>query len=414
MAASPTTDRRTDLDWLRVLLFGGLIVYHLGLMYAAWSPFAVKSGYRAEWVEVALMSTHPWRMPLLFLISGVATKFALDKLGGASKLALSRTIQLLPPLLFGIVLIVPLQGYLPLIDSYGYQKSYPAYLVELFSSDHQVVWGGKRFVMPHYAHLWFVAYLWTYAMGLALVLRFAPRAVAWAQARLEALMAGPGLLLWPLVLLLALRFTLFPIFSVTLELTNDWYTHAVSASMFLFGFLVARSARVWDQVVALRWFALVLGAAAYAGYGAMAWGQGSPEQVEQTHPLMHLLYPVMSWGGIVAVLGFARGVLRWNNRTLAYLNGAMFTYYIVHQPALFLLMRQVKTWGLHPGVEFATVLGGTAVVCAVAYELARGLGLAGAFLGAPRGRPAPAWAKALRNGSRRLVGERPQPVEGRV
>jgi hypothetical protein len=414
LAASPTTNRRTDLDWLRVLLFGGLIVYHLGLMYAVWSPFAVKSGHRAEWVEVALMSTHPWRMPLLFLISGVATRFAFDKLG-VTKLALSRSLQLLPPLLFGVLLIVPLQGYLPLIDNFGYQKSYPAFLVELFTHDHKVMSEGRRFITPVYAHLWFVAYLWTYAMALTLVLRFAPRAVAWTQARLETLVSGPGLLLWPLALLMALRFTLFPIFSVTLQLTDDWYNHAVSASVFLFGFLVARAGAVWDRFVALRWPALVLAVAAYVAYGAMAWGQGSPEQVEMHNPVMHMLYPVMAWGGIVAVLGFARGVLRWNTPALAYLNGAMFTYYIVHQPALFLLMRQVKTWGLHPGIEFVTVLAGTACACAIAYEVARSLGAAGILLGAPRGRPAPAWIQALRAAGARLIGERtPQPVESRA
>ncbi len=58
-------------------------------MYAVWSPFAVKSEHRASWVEIALMSTHPWRMCLLFLISGVATRFAVDKVG-TSKLAISR------------------------------------------------------------------------------------------------------------------------------------------------------------------------------------------------------------------------------------------------------------------------------------------------------------------------------------
>ncbi len=75
----------------------------------------------------------------------------------------------------------------------------------------------------------------------------------------------------------------------------------------------------------------------------MAWGQGSPEQVELSNPWMHLLYPVVCWGGIVAVLGFARGS-ELETAALAYLNGAMFTLlHRPHQPALFLLMFKVKT-----------------------------------------------------------------------
>ena len=133
LSAPPPTNRRTDLDWLRVLLFAGLILYHVGLMFALWTPFEIRSDHRASWVEVALMSTHPWRMCLLFLISGVATRYAFDKLGSA-KLAVNRSIQLLPPLLFGVALIVPLQGYIALTANLGYTKPYLTYVAELLGN----------------------------------------------------------------------------------------------------------------------------------------------------------------------------------------------------------------------------------------------------------------------------------------
>lgn len=412
-AAAPT-NRRTDLDWLRVLLFAGLILYHVGLMFALWTPYDIRSDHRASWVEVALMATHPWRMCLLFVISGVATRYAFDKLG-AHKLVVSRSIQLLPPLLFGVALVVPLQGYIALTHNLGYDKSYLSYVAELLTSgDHRVTWGGKRYATPVFAHLWFVAYLWTYVMLLAAGLAFAPRLIGWLQRRAEGFGSGAGLLLWPLAFLVLARFTLFPTFGMTLQLTDDWYNHAVSGSMFLFGFLIGRSAKVWDQIKAQRWPALVLALAAYAGYGAMAWGKGSPEYVERLNPAMHMLYPIVIWGGVVAVLGFARDALTWNTRALAYLNGAIFTYYIVHQPAMFILMAHVKTMGLHPVVEFAIVLSGTAATCVLVHEFVRGLGPAGLLLGAPRGRPAPAWAGALRGAGVRLIGERATPEESRV
>jgi hypothetical protein len=409
LAASVPTQRRTDLDWLRVLLFSGLIVYHLGLMYAAWSPFAVKSAHRHGWVEIALLVTHPWRMCLLFMISGVATRYAVEKLGTA-RLFVTRSIQLLPPLLFGVALVVPIQGYLGLVDNFGYQKSYWTFLAELFTGGHRVMFEGRRFIVPVYAHLWFVAYLWTYVVALVVALRFAPRWLQAAQAWLEKLVSGPGLLLWPLVVLIGFRFTLFPIFSVTLELTDDWYNHAVSLSMFLFGFLIARSEKVWAQFVALRWVGLALAVVAFAAYGVLAWGQGTPEYVEQSNPVMHLLYPLVRWGGIIAVLGFAQRALTWNCKALAYLNGGIFTYYIVHQPALLFLMHKIKPLALDPRVEFLAVLAGSSVICAFAYEVARAMGGFGVVLGAPRGRAAPRWAQAIRNAVLRLGG-RPAPLE---
>ena len=55
--SSPASARRADLDWLRVAAFGGLIVYHEGLLYEPGRQI----------VSVLLLVTHPWRMSLLFL-----------------------------------------------------------------------------------------------------------------------------------------------------------------------------------------------------------------------------------------------------------------------------------------------------------------------------------------------------------
>src|SRR5690348_2684999 len=71
--------RRPELDWLRVTLFAGLILYHEGLIYAPWSPWVEKSVHRTPGLEPLLLLTHPWRMSLLFLISGAATRHMADK-----------------------------------------------------------------------------------------------------------------------------------------------------------------------------------------------------------------------------------------------------------------------------------------------------------------------------------------------
>jgi len=376
-----TRHRRPDVDGLRVLLFAGLIAYHLGLVYAAWSPYALKSAHTAPWVEGLLLLTHPWRMCLLFLISGVATRFAVDKLG-ASRLFVSRSAQLLPPLLFGIVFLVPIQTYLTLVKTEGYAKGYLAYVPELFAHGHTLALNGHRVDVPVYAHLWFVFYLWAYMLVLAATLWAAPRWVGWAQARLERLLSGAGLLLWPLALLIMIELALFPPFGVTLHFHDDWYNHAISFGMLLFGFVAARSETLWDGFARLRWVGLGLAVAGWAGYALLWGGQGIPEFVERSNPAMQILYPVERWGAIVAVLGFARVHLTRTGGVVRYLNGGMFTYYIIHQPAMVMMIHNVTPLGLHAGVEAAVVLAGTVALCGVAYELARGLGWFGLLVGA--------------------------------
>ena len=419
MAASAPASRRIDLDWLRVLLFAGLIAYHLGLIYASWSPYALKSIHRAPWIEILLLTTHPWRMCLLFLISGVATRFAVGKLG-AVKLLASRSRQLLPPLLFGIAFIVPIQSYLTAVEILGYGRPFWAFVPDLFQSGHKVTVAGRYLTMPVYAHLWFVAYLWVYVAIVAVVLGLAPRLMQAAQTWLERLMSGAGVLMWPLALMLVLRFTLNREFSINLGMVHDWYNHAISGGMFLFGFLIARTEKVWDRFVALRWPALAIAALAWAIYAWMAWNRGIPEVVERTNPIMHVLYPAERWCAIVAILGFSK---RWlagplaivaDGPVLRYLNGAIFTYYIVHQPALLVMIHALKPMHLDAAAEVALVLAGTIACCGLAYEVARGLGGLGVLLGAPRGRAAPGWVVAVRGAAVGLFKDLAAPLDGRA
>ena len=96
------TDRRYDLDWLRIIAFGLLILYHCGMFYVTWD-WHVKSRFASDAIEPLMMLTNPWRLTLLFLISGAATRFMADKMS-AWKLTSSRMGRLWPPLLLAIAL----------------------------------------------------------------------------------------------------------------------------------------------------------------------------------------------------------------------------------------------------------------------------------------------------------------------
>lgn len=43
-------ERRIDLDWVRILIFGLLIFYHLGMLYVSWG-FHIKSVRRIAWLR---------------------------------------------------------------------------------------------------------------------------------------------------------------------------------------------------------------------------------------------------------------------------------------------------------------------------------------------------------------------------
>ena len=71
--------RRYDIDALRVLAFGLLILFHVGMFYVLDWGWHVKSTYQAEWLQLPMLFTNQWRMSLIFLISGLAVSFIWRK-----------------------------------------------------------------------------------------------------------------------------------------------------------------------------------------------------------------------------------------------------------------------------------------------------------------------------------------------
>ena len=97
---SSCTTRRADLDWLRVLAFSLLILYHAGMAWSGWS-WHVTSPDSTEWLREAMRFLNRWRMPLLFLVSGAAIMLALgDRSSGG--FVVDRAERLLLPLGFGM------------------------------------------------------------------------------------------------------------------------------------------------------------------------------------------------------------------------------------------------------------------------------------------------------------------------
>jgi hypothetical protein len=364
--------RRADLDWLRVVMFGGLIVYHEGLLY--------EPGRQV--VSVLLLLTHPWRMSLLFLISGAATRFMAERYSAAG-LTAERSLRLMLPLVFAVLLLVPVQLYFSAVDLGGYAGGYIDFLKSYVAAPHKVAAPGQQ---PIYGHLWFVFYLWAYTLLLAAALALKPGWVRRAEDMLGRL-GGMALLLGPYVALCLVRTIAYPKFGMTLAFVDDWYNHAVSSAMFLLGFLAAHCGPFWEQARRLRWGALVMALAGFVLHSAVGLHVGlPPEQAEVGRPMLGLFYEMERWGAIVAVLGFGYRYLAMGNAPAAprYLTAAIFTYYIVHEPALMAAWHWLKPLGLNPALEAGLVALATLAACALAYEAARRVAFIGVALGQRR------------------------------
>ncbi|MEI8326473.1 MAG: acyltransferase family protein, partial [Betaproteobacteria bacterium] len=125
------TQRLYFLDWLRIAAFAVLICYHVGMYYVRWD-FHVKSPFAGPELEPWMMLSAPWRLCLLFIVSGAATSL-MFRTGASAALLRSRSQRLLVPLVCGVMLVVPPQSYFEVVQKFGYGGSYGDFLLLYFS-----------------------------------------------------------------------------------------------------------------------------------------------------------------------------------------------------------------------------------------------------------------------------------------
>nr|WP_315052965.1 acyltransferase family protein [uncultured Brevundimonas sp.] len=364
--ASPSA-RRYDLDWIRVGAFGLLILYHVGLVYAPYD-WHVHSAHTFEWMREAVLITNPWRLTLLFLVSGAALRFMTAR-RTPRQVARARFERLAPPLLFGALLLVPIQSWIEAMDKAGWPGGALGF-GQWWT--HEFSWAGLADGVP-VNHLWFVVYIAVYSLITVTLWRrpgVLPRLEDW----LERHLTGPRLLVLPILYLIAIRVLLFPFFGLTNILHLDWYNHALSLAAFVFGFASVTRDGVWREMERFRWISLGLAAVAlpimmaqvaHPGGGAF-WGM--PRAV---------VYGVDQWAVITAVLGFGSRHLR-NRRSpvLTYLTEATFPLYLAHQTVLVAAVWIVRPAGLPAGLEALLLVLSTFIGSLVVYEAVKRVGWA--------------------------------------
>jgi hypothetical protein len=362
-------ERRVDLDWVRIAAFGLLILYHVGMFYVSWG-WHIKSALRITELEPLMLALNPWRLALLFLVSGVATRFMLRKTATGSLLR-ARSSRLLIPLAFGMLVIVPPQAYIQIVEALGYPDGFIDFYLKHYFAFGKAFCPNPCIILPTWNHLWFVAYLWVYTMALGVVVMAIPAVAGWIERWLTPLLSGVWLLIMPSLLFGVFRLALFPYFPSTHALFGDWYNHALFASVFLLGFLLAHVASFWEAIERQRWIALVLAVALYASWIVLRSVRdgGMPLWL-----YAGFAYGFYQWFCIVAVFGFARRSLNRDSATRRYLTDAIFPFYIVHQTAIIMIAYALRGSGISPGVEAAVIIGGTAATCIVTYEIVRRVG----------------------------------------
>ena len=380
------TARRHDLDFIRVVVFALLMIYHTSLIFGTHS-WLLRADLPSRSFDLISLVSHPWRISLLFLISGISTA-ALAKRLSPADIRGRRSRQLIPPLLFGIFVLVPPQIYIAARTSLDLQMSYRDFWATYLSFGAIVDRNGAPISLVSLQHLWFIAYLWLYTVLLTL---FMVRSDGWltrVSMRLSGLLRGGGLFVWPIVSLAALRLGVYPLFGETMDVFHDWYAHLVYFGFFGFGYLMADNEAFWTAVVAGRGQAALIAGVSLALITALFMLYPADERGLALIMLHRVGRSAFQWSAIVAILGFCRVLITAPHPVISYFNRAMLSCYVLHQTILLLFAYWLKqTYGLGSG-SFLLIVVVTAACCLLldevqrrAARLARGWGLKGALAG---------------------------------
>lgn len=366
--------RHYGLDWLRIGAFGLLILFHIGLYFAP-GHWIVKSPQTADWTLWPIAAIVPWRLSVLFAVSGYATAAMIQRFPSLPAFVAERSKRLLIPLLFGILVIVPPQEWVRMEVS----GSDPAFVTFLGHDAFSFARHAGAF-MPGWEHLWFLPYLWAYTVLLAALLGLGERWYARGERAVVWLAQGRRLIWLPAAVMTGGMALLSRAHVQGLADSADY------VPAFLLGFAYAHSPgfrtafrRNFREALALSLASLgVL-------WGLMAFGSPTPGRIEELVGLAAGC--LMSWTMIPVMFHLADRFLNRDHKWRQPLVQAVFPAYIIHQTVIVLTGWQLRQAGVVGLPALLIQLAAVGAGCFLAWQAAMRIPLAGTLLGMPRRRP---------------------------
>ena len=360
--------RRCDIDALRVFAFSLLILYHVAMFYVEDWGWHIKSSYQAEWLQFPMLLVNQWRMPLLFIISGLAVSFVWRRYT-PGRFVLRRLYRLLLPLVFGMAFIVAPQCYYEALGKGIIEPGFGKFMLQYltFQDFPGDAWGGEEIIVWTWNHLWYLAYVLFYSLLLIPLAMLLDGPLQRVRSGFLAL-RGFGIFALPVALLMVYGAFVFPKFPyISHAFADDWYAHAMYGTFFLIGFLIGRDEGFWSELERMRVFTLASAVVCFALFMTrdLFVPEGSFALADEFRALITYSN---RWLWVIAIFGWGHRLLNRPSPWLSYATQAVYPWYILHQTLIIIIGANLAGFSLGPVVEPALVLSGTIAGCYVLYE----------------------------------------------
>ena len=328
--------RRYDIDWLRVIAIGLLIIYHIGIGFQSWGVFIgfIQNDKSLDSLWIFMSMLNVWRIPLLFFVSGMGVCFAIRKRNW-KQLLLERTRRIFLPFVFGFFFIVPIHIFI-------WQKYYRQDII----------------YSPNPGHLWFLANIFIYVILLSPLFFYLRRKENDKFRKWLQRVYGNPLGLWFIIIPFVLE--------AIIAQTETYQMYAMTIHGFLlgllaffFGFTCVYSGNAfWQTMLRYRWLFLSVAVVLFMIRMTV---------FELNAPGYLMAVESNLW--IFSAFGFAYKYLNRPGKTLSYLSQAAYPVYILHMIFLYLGSYLIFPLSIPALFKFILTIGSTVVGCYVFYDL---------------------------------------------
>jgi hypothetical protein len=319
------------IDWLRVLAFITLILFHCAVPFVENYTWEINNKETSSWITRIIWWTHQWRLPLLFFIAGVGVRFSLRKRSILEFFG-ERTVRLFIPLVFAIFFITPIQVYFEWMQKGRINMSYGDFYPQVFE------------IIPYpegaftWSHMWFVAYLFVFTILLLPV--FSMTKIKWFNGYtpfFSSLFSSPIAHLFLAFPFIIYFYTLFIDWPEQGSLIDDWFVFISSITFYFFGFFLSSISSFWESCLKYRKLflsiAIVLAVVLFIKY-YWNWELSKPTFKDLDMYIYGSLNGIHIWVIILASIGYTMKYLNYSNSHLSYLNTAVYPFYILHQAVI--------------------------------------------------------------------------------
>lgn len=298
--------RKCYIDNLRWIMLLILIPYHTAQAWNVWGEPNYVFFEGNKLISSIIVFFSPYFMPLLFVIAGIGTRFALQK-RTIKDYFIERIKRLLIPFLFGTIVLVPIMSYIGDKFNYSYSGGFIQHYNVFFTKFTDLTGADGGFSVGQF---WFILYLLIISIVSVIILVPLKKVISNSKKTIP---------FWLVIML-----------GLPLPLLSEWLSIGGKSLVeytyfFMMGYFVFADDKIQTKAEKNSWLLFGIGlVATILNVYLFIWS-------DEKFILFNTITKYVSeWFMVIALIGIAKRYLNFNGKISNYMRTRLYMFYTYH------------------------------------------------------------------------------------